>query len=109
MLNRSADLSKVYHVDAFRNVDTLNEIIDNLNKAIYGKFDEINDPDVSTNVNIAFISPTGVEFYGQDGQQVIDTVPLEEFKQITIAWRDHLSKKSIFKKLRSFINRFSLH
>ncbi len=74
----------------FKDSDTIDKFINNVNLAIEGHFDLIADPDVSNGLEIGFITPTGVDFYDQDGQNVIDTLPLEDFKEILIAWRDFL-------------------
>ncbi len=58
--------------------------------AINGNFNLIDDPGITNNLEIAFISPTGIEFYDRDGQDIIGTSPLEDFKEILIGWRNFL-------------------
>jgi len=84
---RDEDLS---FITWFKDPDTLDKFITNIDLAINGNFSLIDDPDITNNLEIASISPTGIEFYDQDGQNIIGTSPLEDFKEILIGWRDFL-------------------
>ena len=55
-----------------------------------GDFGLISDTDVTNELGIAFITPLGIEFYDQDGYNIIDIAPLQEFKDMTLAWRNYL-------------------
>lgn len=77
-------------VTQFKNPQTLNDIVMDINKALNGQFNSIQDPDVSTNIDIAAIAPNGINFYDEEGQNVIATLPLQDFKEMVIAWRDFL-------------------
>ena len=52
------------HITTFKNPETIQEFIDNVDKALVGNFNLIDDPDVSNNFNVAFITEDGVEFLG---------------------------------------------
>ena len=84
---RDTDLS---FITEFKDPNTLDKFITNVNMAINGNFSLINDPDLTNKLEIEFISPTEIEFYDQDGQNIIGTSPLEDFKEILIGWRDFL-------------------
>ncbi len=55
-------------VTQFKNPQTLNDIV----------------------IDIAAIAPNGINFYDEEGQNVIATLPLQDFKEMVIAWRDFL-------------------
>ncbi|MFL9838700.1 hypothetical protein ABS768_14405 [Flavobacterium sp. ST-75] len=77
----------------YRHIDTINEIIDDIDKALSGNYDLMTNNDISTDGGgIAFITPNGIEFYDEDGINVLPPVcPLDEFKDLLIAWRDFLN------------------
>jgi len=77
-------------VTQFKDPETLNSILLKVEKALNGQFNLIGDPDVSTNLDIGFITPNGVDFYDQNGENVIGTLALQDFKAIITAWRDFL-------------------
>ncbi|KAF2507126.1 hypothetical protein EYY60_21710 [Flavobacterium zhairuonense] len=96
-INRIVD-DKVYkiatggigHIQSITSIDTLNNFINMTNATINGNFSSIDDPDVSSNYEVAFITPNGVEILDENVENVIDIIPLQEFKEILIGWRDFL-------------------
>ena len=76
------------HITTFKNPETIQEFIDNVDKALVGNFNLIDDPDVSNNFNVAFITADGVEFWDEEYQNIIPPLySLEHFKEILIAWK----------------------
>ena len=79
------------HVQSIRDIEVLNKYIDMVNITIDGNFISIEeDPDVSSGYDVAFITPNGVEVMDEDVVNVIEIIPLQEFKEILIGWRDFL-------------------
>jgi hypothetical protein len=78
------------HIQSVKSIETLNNFINMANETINGNFSSIDDPDVSSNYEVAFLTPLGVEIMDENVENVIDLVPLLEFKEISIAWRDFL-------------------
>jgi hypothetical protein len=66
------------------------EIISDITKSINGEFSAINDPDISNNFQIAFITSTNIEYYDYDGKEIIAISSLSEFKEKATAWRNFL-------------------
>ena len=77
----------------YRHIDAINEIIDDIDKALVGNFDQIGNDFIGTDAGgIAFITPNGIEFYDEDGKNILPPLcPLNEFKDLLIAWRDFLN------------------
>lgn len=61
-----------------------------INTTIDGNFNSIDDPNVSSNYEVAFITPNGVEVMDENVVNVIEIIPLQEFKEILIGCRDFL-------------------
>jgi hypothetical protein len=80
----------IYHVIHFTDKETLDELILNIELALSDRFDEIGDPDFTADDQIAFIEADNIEFYDQDGNNVIDYGSLQDFKELLIAWREFL-------------------
>lgn len=78
------------YIQSIKNISTLNEFIDMVNATISGDFGTIDDPDVSSSYEVAFLTPDGVEVMDENVENVIDVIPLQEFKEILIAWRNFL-------------------
>lgn len=78
------------HIQSIKNIETLNNFIDMTNITINGNFSSIEDPDVSSNYEVAFLTPFGVQIMDDNVENIVDLVPLQEFKEILIAWRDFL-------------------
>lgn len=78
------------HIQSIKSIDTLNNFINMTNTTINGNFSSIDDPDVSSSYEVAFITPNGIEIMDEDVENVVDLVPLQEFKEILIGWRDFL-------------------
>ncbi|WP_433815860.1 hypothetical protein [Flavobacterium johnsoniae] len=78
------------HVQSIKSINTLNDFINMINTTIDGNFSSIDDPDVSSNYEVAFITPNGVEVMDENVINVIEIIPLQEFKEILIGWRDFL-------------------
>ena len=55
----------------------LEKVINNLHLAINGQFSSVEDPNLTAEDSIVYITPDGVDFYDNEGQEVIDTVPLD--------------------------------
>lgn len=92
-------------ITRFKDPNTLDKFIANVDMAINGNFNLINDPDITNDLEIASISPTGIEFYDQDGQNIIGTSPLKDFKEILIGWRDFLLQPPFNgTKVKTFFN-----
>ncbi|SDS25746.1 hypothetical protein SAMN05216490_0828 [Mucilaginibacter mallensis] len=77
-------------ISRFKNPQILTEIVYDVILAINGDFNLIKDPDVSNNEDIAFITPFGIDFYDNNGKNVLGTLSLLEFKELVEAWRDFL-------------------
>ncbi len=78
------------HVTSFKYTEALNGFISDIELAINGNFGLIEDTGFCTNDQIAFITETNIEFYDQDGQNIIDYGSLQDFLDLLIAWRDFL-------------------
>jgi hypothetical protein len=78
------------HIQSIKNISTLNEFIDMINMTINGNFNSISDPDVSSNLEVAFITPNGVQIWDENVENIIHLIPLQDFKEILVAWRDFL-------------------
>jgi hypothetical protein len=79
------------HIQSIKSIDALNKYIDMTTITINGNFTSIqDDPDVSSSYEVAFITPNGIEIMDEDVENVVDLVPLQEFKEILIGWRDFL-------------------
>lgn len=76
---------------SIRDIEVLNKYIDMVNTTINGNFISIEeDPDVSSGYDVAFITPNGIEVMDENVANVIEIIPLQEFKEILIGWRDFL-------------------
>jgi hypothetical protein len=82
--------SVMCHISSIKNSDTIQDFIDNVTLAINGDFNEIIDPDVSTNDDVAFITESGVEIWDDAVENVWLMYPLLSFKEMLIAWREFL-------------------
>lgn len=78
------------HISFYRSLSNIEEIINNVDKAINGQYHLIEDTGVSNNLGVAFIEPAGIEFYDDDVQNVVETCSLQVFKELLIAWRDFI-------------------
>jgi hypothetical protein len=99
----------INHVTAFRDMDTLNEFILSISLALEGRYEEIEDPDFTKDAQIAFIGKEYIEFWDEDGQNMIDTGSLADFKELLIDWRDFLSivpQPRRNKKIGNFVSHF---
>jgi hypothetical protein len=70
----------------FKNLNTLNKILNDVNKIIAGRFNEIEDPDITNEYEIGTLTPTGVAFYDVEGQNIIGTLSLSDFKDMLEGW-----------------------
>lgn len=77
-------------ISSFTNADIIQEIIDDVHKAIAGDFNSITDPDVINPVGAAFITPHHIEFWDEEIENVVSTYSLEDFMELLVAWRDFL-------------------
>jgi hypothetical protein len=78
------------HVSGKKDIEVIDEDIANLELAISGNFDQIIDPDFTNGVFIAFITPTNVEFWDYEVQNIIGYGSLTDFHELLIAWRDFI-------------------
>jgi len=78
------------YIQSIKNISTLNKFIDMVNATINGDFSSIDDPDVSSSYEVAFITPNGVEVMDRDVKNVVDIIPLQDFKEMLVGWRDFL-------------------
>lgn len=78
------------HIQSITDITVLNEFINKVTSAINGNFNSIVDPDVSSEFEVAYLTPTGVEIWDEDVVNVVYLLPLQDFKEILIAWRDFL-------------------
>ncbi|OJX28686.1 MAG: hypothetical protein BGO86_03560 [Chryseobacterium sp. 36-9] len=80
------------HVSHIRSPEILNEIIENLDLAIAGRFNEIDNNGVTNSQDsIAFIEPNGIEYWNQDAQNLYPfTCSLQDFRELFIEWRNFL-------------------
>ncbi len=69
------------HVTDIKSTIALNEYIENIELAINGNFELIEDPDFTAGEQIAYITETNIEFYDQDAQNIIDHGSLQDFKE----------------------------
>jgi hypothetical protein len=74
-------------INFFKNTDTLSDIIDDVSKAINGNYNLIDDPDLTNEVGIASITPVGISYYDYEGNNIIATSPLEDFREKLLAWK----------------------
>ncbi|OXA79156.1 hypothetical protein SAMN05444397_102399 [Flavobacterium aquidurense] len=80
------------YIQSIKDVSTLNEYIDMTTTTINGDFSSIEeDPDVSSSYEVAFLTTNGVEVMDRDVKNVIDVIPLQDFKEMLVGWRDFLS------------------
>lgn len=74
-------------ISNYRNIDLIDGVLDKINLTISGQFNSINN-DISTDAGgIAFVTPDGIEFWGDDAEEILGTCPLIEFKELLIAWK----------------------
>lgn len=78
------------HVIGFKDIRVIDENIVNLELAMSGNFDQIIDPDFTNGDFIAFITPTAIEFWDYDAENIIGYGSLSDFHELLIAWRDFL-------------------
>ncbi|TDE42085.1 hypothetical protein E0I26_14375 [Flavobacterium rhamnosiphilum] len=79
------------YIQSIKSVSALNEYIDMTTTTINGDFSSIEeDPDVSSSYEVAFLTPNGVEVMDRDVENVIDVIPLQDFKEMLVGWRDFL-------------------
>ncbi|WP_299679110.1 hypothetical protein [uncultured Dokdonia sp.] len=84
------------YIDIFQYVTDVDEFINDIELAINGGFDQIEDPEWSAGRTLdlywnAFITPTHFEvwFYTQDESEKI-VIPLEDWKEILLSWKECL-------------------
>jgi hypothetical protein len=78
------------YIMEFDDPGMLSQIINKLQLAINGNFNDIVDRDMTAEDDIASISSSGVDFYDNEGQEIIETVPLQDIYDLAVAWRDFL-------------------
>ncbi len=86
----TSEINDPDHITDIKSIITLNEHIANIELAINGNFELIEDPDFTAGEQIAYITETNIEFYNQDAQNIIDYGSLQDFLELLIAWRDFL-------------------
>ena len=82
--------SDIGFIIRYRDMNVMNEIINDLTLAINGNYNLISDLEVSNDIDIAFIGENQIEFYDQDVLNILYTSPLTEFLEVLLAWRDFM-------------------
>ena len=82
--------SNLGYITEFRDPDMLTTIINNLQLTISGHFNSVDDTDISYEECLAYITPSGVEFYDAGRDKIIATVPLQDIYDLAVAWRNFL-------------------
>jgi hypothetical protein len=85
----------ISHISQFVDLETINEMIDKVTLAINGLEDQSNDSSFSTELQIAFITPDGLKFYDEPVLNVIAIYPLDELREMLLAWRDFLQTEPL--------------
>jgi hypothetical protein len=80
--------SDIGFITRYRSPVAMQKIIDNLTHAINGNYNLMNDYDISNQIDIAFIEDGQINYYDQDGQEVLYSSQLVEFREVLIAWRE---------------------
>lgn len=65
-------------------------MISNIDLALNGNYSQIVDTGFTSEDQIAFITETDIEFYDENGENIIDHGSLLDFKELLTAWRDFL-------------------
>lgn len=73
------------HIVGFNYIPAINELIVDLERAISGNFDQIIDPGFTNEYSIAFITPTAIEFWDDEVENVIGYGSLTDFHELLIA------------------------
>ena len=75
------------HISMIYDIKTLDEFIKITDLALSGKFELIDNSDVSGEWEVAFVTPNGVEIYDDKVQNIEYIIPLIEFKYMLEAWK----------------------
>ena len=75
------------HISMIYDIKTLDEFIKITDLALSGKFELIDNSDVSGEWEVAFVTPNGVEIYDDKVQNIEYIIPLIEFKDMLEAWK----------------------
>jgi hypothetical protein len=82
--------SNVGYITEFDDANILLSVINNLQFAINGNVSSILDTDITTDIFLTSIDSTGVIFYSDDGQEILETVPLQDIYDLAVGWRNFL-------------------
>lgn len=82
--------SNLGYITEFKDPDMLTKIINNLQLTISGHFNDIDDTDISYEECLAYITPSGVEFYDAGNEEIIGTIPLQDIYDLAVGWRNFL-------------------
>ncbi|WP_207536539.1 hypothetical protein, partial [Desertivirga arenae] len=74
-------------ISEFQDVDTIDEIISDINLCLNDQYDAIDDPDWSTKFQEARLYPDGLYFDGTPPK-----IPLGEFRELMISWKEFLQQ-----------------
>lgn len=84
--------SNLGYITEFKDPDMLTTIINNLQLTISGHFNDVDDTDISYEKCLAYITPSGVEFYDAGNEEIIATIPLQDIYDLAVGWRNFLSE-----------------
>lgn len=77
-------------ISSYKSVETIDRILNKIDLTISGQLN-IDDRDISTDDGgIAFVTTEGIEFWDMNVENVVGICPLNEFKELLIAWKDFL-------------------
>ncbi|AXG74807.1 hypothetical protein DVK85_11430 [Flavobacterium arcticum] len=82
--------SDMGYIVSYNSKNTLERIIQDIDLTLSGKFDLIDDPDISNYMYTAYITPQEIEYWDDYGNNIIGTCPLEDFRELVIRWKDFL-------------------
>lgn len=69
----------------------LDEVISNLDLAIAGKYDEIDDPSIVNKYDeFAYIQPNKIEYWDENHNKYSFSCSLQDFRELCIEWRKFL-------------------
>lgn len=84
-------------ISSYKSITTIDRILDEINLTISGKFN-IDESDISTEAGgIALITPEGIEFWDYNVENLMGVCPLNEFKELLIAWKEFLQSPPLDK------------
>jgi len=81
----------IYHISACFEPEIIQSIITDVDHAINGNFSLVGNADISSETEIAFITPNNIEFWDIDeSNQTPQFFSLLEYKELLIGWKNFL-------------------